>query len=205
MGILLTIAIPTVIGRKKVFDELYQEFERQVKPFGKQIEIIYICDNKDITTGHKRQLLNEMSKGKYIVQWDDDDWIHPNGIDMIMKGIETDADVISYDYSCDIPLEDFPSFRRKVSIEFSDYADYEQKILFTSPDCKNPIKREIATKIIFNDVSYSEEYYFKIEMASKKLLKTEYKINEDIYQILNRSGESYNFIDRYNLKPKKIL
>jgi glycosyltransferase involved in cell wall biosynthesis len=203
MEILLTIAIPTVDNRKDVFNELYNELKRQCEPYGEQIEIIFLCDDKKITIGHKRQLLNEMAKGKYVVQWDDDDWIHPNGIDMIMEGIKSDVDVISYNYSCDIPLDDKVGFSRKVSIKNKNVVDFENKILNVTPDPKNPIKREIVNKIKFDDVSHSEEYLFKIDVGAH--LKTEYKIEEDIYQILNRSGESYDFKTRYNLKPKKLM
>jgi len=205
MEILLTIAIPTIETRKKVFDELYEELKRQSEPYGEQIEIISLCDNKEITIGHKRQLLNEMAKGKYVVHWDDDDWIHPNGIDMIMEGIKTDADVISYNYSCDIPVDDKASFPRNVSIKNNNLVDFDNKILYVTPDCKNPMKREHALKVRFDDVSHSEEYYFKIDMHIYQYLKTEYKIDEDIYQILNRSGEAYNLKERYNLKPKRLL
>jgi hypothetical protein len=122
---------------------------------------------------------------------------------MIMEGIKSDVDVISYNYSCDIPLDDKVGFSRKVSIKNKNVVDFENKILNVTPDPKNPIKREIVNKIKFDDVSHSEEYLFKIDVGAH--LKTEYKIEEDIYQILNRSGESYDFKTRYNLKPKKLM
>ena len=203
MEILLTIAIPTVEQRIEIFNELYNELKRQTEPYGEQIEIIFLRDNKEMTIGHKRQLLNEMAKGKYVVQWDDDDWIHPNGIDMIMEGIKSDADVISYNYSCDIPLDDKSKYPRKVSIEHQNFHNTETNLLMVTPDPKNPIKREIVNKVKFDDVSHSEEYFFKLDV--RKYLKTEYKIDEDVYQILNRSGESYDFQKRYNLKPKRLM
>lgn len=203
--VLLTIAIPTIKQRKKIFDELYMEFVRQTKLYGEQIEIIYLCDNKEMTIGAKRQKLNDTAKGKYVVQWDDDDWIHPNGIDMIMEGISSNSDVISYNYSCDIklPIEHNSVYPRKVSIGYNNSFNNLDKLLYMTPDPKNPIKREILHKIKFQDTSWSEEYYFKLELM--KYLKTEYKINEDIYQILNRSGEPYDFNVRYNLTPNKLM
>ena len=104
MEILLTIAIPTVENRVNIFNELYNELKKQSEPFGDNIEIIYFRDNKEMTIGEKRTKLNKIAKGKYVVHWDDDDWIHPNGIEMIMKGIESDTDVISYNYSCIIHI-----------------------------------------------------------------------------------------------------
>jgi len=200
MKILLTIAIPTIETRIDIFNELYSELKRQTNSFGEQIDIIWIRDNKQMSIGEKRTKLNKMAKGKYIVQWDDDDWIHPNGIEMIMEGIKTDADVISYNYSCNIGHErnDPSEYNRKVSIKHINRWDSDEKILYVTPDPKNPIKKDILIKVPFRDTSFSEEYYFKFDVLPH--LKTEYKIDEDIYQILNRSGESYNMQERYNLR-----
>lgn len=205
METLLTIAIPTIEQRKACFNELYNEFKKQSEPFGNQIEIIYLCDNGDITRGAKRQKLMNMAHGKYIVQWDDDDWIHPNGIDMIMEGIKSDADVISYNYSCDVPLTNYTSFPRHISINNSGRVDYENKILYTLPDCKNPIKKEIIEKVMFNDIHFGEDFHFKMDLASNKFLKTEYKINEYIYQIMNRSNEPFIHDIRHNLLRKRLI
>ena len=196
---LLTIAIPTVENRKLVFDELYNELKRQSEPYGEQIEIIYIRDNKEMTIGEKRTKLNHIAKGKYVVHWDDDDWIHPNGIDMIMKGIKSNADVISYNYSCDIGFDrnDPSEYQRKVSIKYINEWKKEEKTLYVTPDPKNPIKREIVLKVPFRNTSFSEEFFWKFDVLP--YLKTEYKIDEDIYQIMNRSGESFDLSERYNL------
>ena len=199
MEILLTIGIPTIEHRIEIFNELYNELKRQSEPYGEQIEIIYIRDNKEMTIGEKRTKLNHIAKGKYVVHWDDDDWIHPNGIDMIMKGIKSNADVISYNYSCDIGFDrnDPSEYQRKVSIKYINEWKKEEKTLYVTPDPKNPIKREIVLKVPFRNTSFSEEFYWKFDVLP--YLKTEYKINADIYQILNRSGESYDLSERYNL------
>ena len=84
----LTIAIPTIERRLNVFNQLYNELKKQSEPYGDEIEILYLCDNMEMPLGEKRQKLNEMSKGKYVVQWDDDDWIVEGGIDLIMDAIK---------------------------------------------------------------------------------------------------------------------
>jgi len=201
MEILLTIAIPTIEERKDCFNELYNELKKQSEPFGNLIEIIYLRDNRQLTIGAKRQKLVDMSKGKYVVMWDDDDWIHPSGIEMIMKGIESDADVISYNYSADIGIDEETNCDRKISIEYTN--KLIDNILYVKPDCKNPTKRELINKIKFRDISWSEEFFFKMDLAP--YLKTEFKIEENIYQILNRSGEDFNYARRYNLKTTKLI
>lgn len=199
--ILLTIAIPTIQQRKDIFNELLLELKRQSEPYGDEIEIIWLSDNKEITIGAKRQKLNDMAKGKYVVQWDDDDWIHQQGIDMIMSHIRSDIDVISYNYSCDIGINNGTNYNRDVSIEHNN--KLIDDVFYVTPDCKNPIKKEIIDKVKFRDSSWSEEFYFKIEIQS--LLKTEHKINENIYIILNRSNEEYDYDKRYNLITNKLI
>jgi glycosyltransferase involved in cell wall biosynthesis len=201
MEILLTIAIPTIEQRTDCFNELYNELKKQSESFGNLIEIVYICDNKEMTIGAKRQKLVDMSKGKYIVMWDDDDWIHPNGIEMIMEGLKSDADVISYNYSANIGIDDKTNYDRKVSIEYTN--QLIDNVLYVKPDCKNPIKKELINKVKFRDTSWSEEFFFKMDLFP--YLKTEYKIEEDIYQILNRSGEDFDNQRRYNLKTTKLI
>ena len=203
MEVLLTIAIPTIEQREECFNELYNELKKQSEPFGDLIEIIYIRDNKEMTIGAKRQKLMNMSKGKYIVQWDDDDWIHSNGIDIIMKALNSDADVISYNYSCNVPLTDYTSFTRNISINNKGFVDNENKILYTIPDCKNPIKRDIIKKVIFNDINFGEDFYFKLDLVP--YLKTEYKVDEYIYEIMNRSDELFKLDIRHNLKRNKLI
>jgi len=203
MEILLTIAIPTIEQRKDCFIELYNEIKRQCEPFGDLIEIIYLCDNKEITIGAKRQKLNNIAKGKYIVQWDDDDWIHPHGIDIIMKALPSNADVISYNYSCNVPLTDYTSFPRNISINNKGFVDNKNKILYTIPDCKNPIKKEIIEKVIFNDINFGEDFYYKLDLVPH--LKIEYKIDEHVYQIMNRSNELFKLDIRHNLIRNKLI
>lgn len=201
MEILLTIAIPTIEQRIGCFNELHNELKKQSEPFGSLIEIIYISDNKEMTIGAKRQKLVDMSNGKYVVMWDDDDWIHPNGINLIMDALKSDADVISYNYSADIGIDEDTNCNRKISIEYNN--ELIDNILYVKPDCKNPIKRELVNKVKFRDISWSEEFFFKMDLSP--YLKTEYKIDENIYQILNRSGEDFNYQQRYNLKTTKLL
>lgn len=201
METLLTIAIPTIEQRKVCFNELYTELKKQSEPFGNLIEIVYICDNKEMTIGAKRQKLVDISNGKYIVMWDDDDWIHPNGINLIMEGLRSDVDVVCYNYSANIDVDNVTNCNRKISIHHKN--ELIDGILYVKPDCKNPIKKELINKVKFRDVSWSEEFFFKMDLAP--FLKTEFKIEEDIYQILNRSGEDFNYARRYNLKTTKLI
>ena len=164
MEILLTIAIPTINRRKLLFDELYNELKRQSEPYGNQIEIISVTDDEKITIGEKRNQLNELAQGKYIVQWDDDDWICEGGIDMIMEGIKTDSDVITYNHYSNIEewgeLKHFHKYCTLAYTPPNGTIDYENAIMKYTPDQKCVIKSEIAKRIKFYHMTHGEDSYY---------------------------------------------
>ena len=149
------------------------ELKRQAEPYGEQIEIIYIRDNKEMTIGEKRTKLNKMANGKYVVHWDDDDWIHPQGIDLIISGIPVGADCITYkEY---LKINNIVE-SREYSIRYtsSHPADLNRPV---GPKCV--IKTSIAQQVKFKDIRYGEDGLWANDI--KPLLKTEYHINEYIY------------------------
>jgi hypothetical protein len=203
MNKLLTILIPTILSRKDCFDELVKEFKKQIKPYGNQIEIISLCDNKEMTIGEKRNKLNAMANGKYVVQWDDDDWISEDGITLIMEGISKDVDCVTYN----------ASFNKKGLLEGRHYNysikydyTYDKNIdtFFLSPDQKCAIKKEIVNKVKFKEIRYQEDLQFLYDIHP--YLNTEYRIEKNVYFNLNRSNDSvFNFNKRYGIVPTKII
>jgi hypothetical protein len=203
MDILLTIAIPTINSRKNCFTKLVSELKNQSKPYGNQIEIISLCDNKEMTIGEKRNKLNAIANGKYVVQWDDDDWICEDGIDLIMEGIKKDVDCITYDAPFDKP----PAWEgRMYRYSIKNYYSYEEKTdtFFLSPDQKCPIKKEIIDKVKFKEIRYQEDLQFLYDIHP--YLKTEYRIDKNVYFNLNLSGDSmFEFNKRYGIKHNKLI
>lgn len=207
MEILLTIAIPTIERRKNLFNELYDELKKQSEPYGKLIEIIYLRDNGEMSIGNKRNELNKLSKGKYIVQWDDDDWIIEGGIDLIMEGIKNDVDVISFNQWCDIKQwGKLQYFHKYCSLEYSppnNKIDYENAVMNFTPDQKNVIKSVITKQVKFYDINHGEDSYYMRDILP--LLKTEYHIDKFIYLYLNRGNETMEPLERYKIKKSSKL
>ena len=207
MEILLTIAITTIEKRKVLFEELYGELNKQSKPYGELIEIIWVCDNGEMSIGNKRNKLNNLSKGKYVVQWDDDDWIMDGGIDLIMEGIKTDADVISFNQWCNIEQwGKLKHFHKYCSIKYAppnNKIDYENAIMNFTPDQKNVIKTNIAKQVKFYDLNHAEDSYYMRDILP--LLKTEHNIDKFIYLYLNRGNETMEPLERYKIKKSSKL
>ena len=207
MEILLTIAIPTIVNRERVFNELYNELKKQSEPYHNQIEIIWLSDNGKMTIGEKRNRLNEMANGEYVVQWDDDDWICENGINMIMEGIKSNCDVISYNHYTNI--EEWGHnryFHKYYSLRYApphEIVDYQNNIIKIVPDQKCVFKREIIKKVKFLHMNFQEDMFFGKHILP--FLKTEHYIDEFIYQYLNRNNESMNILNRYKIKKSSKL
>jgi len=78
----LTIMIPTTIDRDELYERLVAELANQMAEqrleLNKDIEIVSIRDNKEISVGLKRQQLLEMATGIWVSGFDSDDLPHPD-------------------------------------------------------------------------------------------------------------------------------
>jgi hypothetical protein len=156
-----------------------------------------------MTIGEKRNKLTAMANSKYVVQWDDDDWICEDGIDLIMEGIKMDVDCVTYDATCNKPPLDE---NRMFKYSIKNYYSYDNKTntFFLSPDQKCVIKKEIVDKVKFKETRYQEDLQFLYDIHP--FLKTEYRIEKNVYLNLNLSGDSlFDFNKRYGIVKNKII
>jgi hypothetical protein len=108
---LLSILIPTVVGRERQWNELHEIIFAQVKVTtgfmcsddrrftgggAGEVELLTCKDNKEITIGEKRELLYHRANGLYSFQIDDDDSIAPDAIKLILEAITQLPDCITF-------------------------------------------------------------------------------------------------------------
>ena len=168
----LSILICSITGRENSLHKLLSILKKQEN---NQVEILIEIDNKEITTGEKRNNLLEKAKGDYIVFIDDDDEVSDDYIEKILKALESNPD------SCGIEGE----IRRKEeknrfisAIEFNCW-HYIGKTLCRSTNHLNPVKRELALKVKFPLNTHGEDEYYAMRLRS--LINTEVKIEGPIY------------------------
>lgn len=197
---LLSILIPTTVDRREQFLKLKEEFTRQVQEGGfmDSVEIKFCEDNKEISIGLKRNMLYNAANGKYSVQWDSDDWIHPEAVKMILEAAKKGPDAITYKEHCTMDGEiKFSNF----SLTYPDWNGEGSNILDDgfhfqrTPFFKTPILTSICQQIGVADIRWSEDHDFARKI--KPLLKTEVHINEFIYLYMH---ESSNFEERYGIE-----
>ena len=101
MTYLISILIPTLIERKNEFGIMLHDLYRQVEKhhLKNKVEIISICDDRSVKLSVKRNMLQQMSSGKYFVHLDDDDELSCDYCKTIIdhiEGLDDNYDIIGY-------------------------------------------------------------------------------------------------------------
>jgi glycosyltransferase involved in cell wall biosynthesis len=176
---LLSILMPTLDDRKHFFNHISQKLSNQIKQVGeKDVEFLFYCDNRERTTGHKRNVLLQQARGKFVVFVDDDDDVSPNYVDLICKAIrQHDVDAIGI---CGIYTENGLNPKpfitgRKYNWETigNTYCRFVNHI--------SPIKRTIAQQFDFPDLTIGEDYQWTMAIRDSGLVKTDYIIQDKVY------------------------
>ncbi len=171
----LSILICSVIGRERKLNRLLEELKQQ---YHKAIEILVEIDNREITTGAKRNILLEKAKGDYIAFIDDDDRISINYVVKILRALKTNPDCCSLNGFLIRPKHVFPFYH---SIDYLKWYN-KDGIYYRSPNHLNAVKRELALQAKFPDKTMGEDVDYSTRL--KSLLKTETKIQGTLYYYL---------------------
>src|SRR3990172_1178103 len=94
---ILSILICSLESRFELLKQLHFHLFKQIytlNALGK-VEVICNVDNKQKTTGQKRNELLQAARGKYISFIDDDDWVADEYVNEILKAAQSDCDVMA--------------------------------------------------------------------------------------------------------------
>ena len=213
--VLLSILIPTVVGREEQLMKLIgsilgynlpvNEFENDyidiehISSSRGTIQVVYISDSKFMTIGEKREQLYQKSKGLFSLQIDDDDELSPNAIKLILEVIKSnpEVDCITFEEHIDI---DGKIERSNHSLAYGDWEGEGGKELWDgfhyhrTPFMKSVIRTDIARSIPIPHIRFGEDHQWA--QALKPHLKTEVHISEQLYRYIHRSSnptERYGF------------
>lgn len=177
----LSILIAGLEKRLPLLNKLHSHIFNQIYALNKlgNIEILLNIDNKEQTTGAKRNELLIRAKGKYIVFIDDDDWVSDWYVEEILAAAESDADcfAISGLYTVDgkNPIE------WRISKYYENETLWENKkpVYLRKTNHITPVKRILALINGFPDKSNAEDKWYSDNL--NPLLKSEYKIEKPMY------------------------
>jgi len=194
-----TIMIPTTVDRDELYEKLVAELVNQMAEqrleLNKDIEIVSIRDNKEISVGLKRQQLLEMANGIWVSGFDSDDFPHPDYIHDIWNVLYTkpNIDHVGFVESCDIDGQKSKSI---FSIKHKSWDEKEEG--YDQVRCANPksvIRRTRALQVGYKDMRWGEDRIFA--EAVTPLLESEVFIEKPLYNYIHISTDSN---ERYGIK-----
>ena len=89
----LSILIPSLEERRKTLEQLKTELANQI---GKRnVEVLSLSDNRQMSIGQKRNMLLTQSTGEYVAFVDDDDMVSPDYIEKVLNALTKNPDCSS--------------------------------------------------------------------------------------------------------------
>jgi|ERR1700733_2832658 len=145
----------------------------------KEVEIIVAVDNKGITSGEKRNLLIDLSKGKYIITVDDDDSVPDYYVQELLKATESDADCFAINGK--ITTDGIDEIEWRLSKDNANVTIFEngKKVYLRTTNHITGTKRSLALLAGFPAKSLAEDKEYSIRLNPH--LKTEFKIDKPMY------------------------
>jgi glycosyltransferase involved in cell wall biosynthesis len=145
-----------------------------------QVEIIYLSDKGELTTGSKRQRLLEIAKGEYVVFVDDDDYVAYWYIESILDAIKSKPDVVTFYLNYTTDMKDFKTCQFGMFDKDWNHPEWFQRM----PNHLCPVRREIALKVGYSPISFGEDADYAIRLRPH--LKTSVHIDDYLYIYYDR-------------------
>lgn len=172
MGVRLSILIPTLTSRAALLAGLMAHLgERD------GLEVLIDLDEGERSIGTKRNALVERARGDYVAFIDDDDWVCDDYVSRVIEATESDPDVIGLRGVMTTDGKRPRTFEH--SIRYSDWHAAADGTLCRCPNHINPVRREIAARVPFLELSFGEDKAYSLVL--RPLLKTEVMLDEPAY------------------------
>jgi hypothetical protein len=155
--------------------------------FNGGVEILHEVDERQITTGEKRNKLLERAKGFYSVFIDDDDEVPEYYISELLFAADSFADCFDINGVMTTNGGNPKQWFIKLGSEYKADHSTGKEIYLRYPNHITPIKSEIAKQIKFPHITIGEDYAWATMLRDSGLIKTSYLIEKPMY--------TYKFIE----------
>ena len=179
----LSILIPSLHKRRSSLDRLLRSLYSQIlslpPDYAALVEVITDVDNKEVTTGEKRNRLLNRALKDYIVFIDDDDHVYPNYVRLILDAIQSGVDCVA---TCGHYSENGGAlifWKLSKRFQNENKHDGQRLVFYRKANHLTPVKRELALKAKFPHISNAEDKAYS--EALNPYLNTETEITEPIY------------------------
>jgi glycosyltransferase involved in cell wall biosynthesis len=136
---------------------------------------------RGLPTGTKRNYLIEQTQSEYFSFIDDDDHISNDYVAEIMKGIETNPDVITFNGWYTEHGHNKRNFTIRLGSAYYEDKNDHNFYYHRFPNHLAVFKRSLVQHIKFPPIWQLEDYKWAEQIHNRKLLKTEYHIPKMLY------------------------
>lgn len=173
----LSILICSLEDRAAQLLALEQHLKNQIGGRWEQVEVLTYVDNKEKSTGFKRQWLLNKAIGEYVAFIDDDDWVYDCYIDEMLLACESGADCFAINgIMTQDGAHEVQWFLSK-DLQNVDVRVGNKTVYHRHTNHITGVKRSIALAAGFPDKSNAEDKYY----SDRLQLRTEYKIEKPMY------------------------
>lgn len=172
----LSILICSLHERREYLSRLLNVLKPQLTP---EVEVKLCIDNKEATTGHKRNELLKAAKGKYIIFIDDDDQVPDYYISELLIAAKSDADCFAINGI--ITTDGKNEIKWYLSKNNPNVTTVEKGVThyLRTTNHITAVKRELALKAGFPNKSNAEDKAYSSALIP--YLKTEHIISKPMY------------------------
>ena len=170
----LSILICTVPSR--VNEYLPKLIDRLLPQATKDVEILWLGDNKQRSVGKKRNDLLDLAQGEYVTFIDDDDMVSEDYVSELLNAIRGGADVINFNVMCSVNGGEY----KRVDYNVNFKRDYDTAEAYKRlPNHIMCSKRILAQTARFPEINMSEDAQYAKKL--KLLIKTQTFIEKPLY------------------------
>lgn len=177
----LSVLICSLEERREYLVRLIHALKPQLSP---EIEVKLCIDNRQVSTGEKRNDLLMSATGKYVVFIDDDDLVSEDYISSILQAAKQDTDAIVFKGWMTTNGINKKGFSLSKD---NPYTTAKDGVYLRYPNHITPIKASIAKQFRFPNKNYAEDYVWATLIHNSRLIKTETKIDKELYYYLFNS------------------
>jgi glycosyltransferase involved in cell wall biosynthesis len=164
----LGILIVTLKRRRPFLDRLMRRLAPQLSP---RVEVFTLEDEGAETIGAKRQRMIEACDSRYLCFVDDDDLVHTDYCELILKALDEDPDVVGFrtNYYEDGKLHGHGVISVLAKKWHSTPAPRrgDKPTHWRTPNHLSPVRREMALSIGFPSLMHGEDADYSIRMFKK--------------------------------------
>ncbi|MFN0120823.1 MAG: glycosyltransferase [Blastocatellia bacterium] len=202
----LSILIPTLEQRAAGLARLTGKLRAQIArdDLAAAVEILTLADDGTLSIGAKRNQLLDQAGGDFVVFIDDDDDISDDYTRLLIHTIRKHPEI-----DC-IGIRGLVTFRGRYPRPMEWSARHpeirtEHGVYVRPPQHITPVRRDIARRYRFAEISYSEDFDQARRMRHDQALTREILIDQPLYFYLSRRWWFYQWLLDLTETPRHLL